>query len=81
MTSQASILLVDDDIFNLYSLNQLIHSFGNFKIEKAVNGQDAIIAIKKRYKYNQQVFSLIMMYINMPVMDGVTAIRILRELH
>jgi CheY-like chemotaxis protein len=37
-----SILIVDDDAFNLFSLRQLILSIGNYHVDTAMNGRKAI---------------------------------------
>ena len=36
------ILIVDDDAFNLYALNQLICTIGKFNCETANNGLEAV---------------------------------------
>eukprot|EP00347_Sterkiella_histriomuscorum_P020042 403339318 len=48
------ILLVDDDAFNLFSLDQLISQRGNFKCDKAKNGQEAINQVIQQYQENKE---------------------------
>ena len=73
-------MLVDDDSFNIFSLKLLLQSLGNFEIHFASNGKQAIQNVKDLYEKNQ-FYSLIIMDINMPIMDGVTATKELRSLH
>ncbi|CDW75766.1 histidine kinase-dna gyrase b-and hsp90-like domain protein [Stylonychia lemnae] len=74
------ILLVDDDAFNLYSLEQLIISRGNFECDKVMNGQDAIKRIKEAKQNNEEPYRFIFMDLNMPVIDGMQTTTILRQL-
>lgn len=65
------ILIVDDDAKNLKLVRDILNSNGYLTFE-AVNGKEAIeLAIN-------QIPDLILMDIQMPVMDGLQAIRILK---
>eukprot|EP00347_Sterkiella_histriomuscorum_P017215 403350239 len=76
------ILLVDDDAFNLFSLDQLISQRGNFKCDKAKNGQEAINQVIQQYQENKEdMYKYIFMDLNMPVLDGKRATITLRQLH
>lgn len=66
------VLLVDDTEAN----RQLIHLFlkrNNIEVETATNGQEAVDAA------NAATFDIILMDMQMPVMDGYTATRLLRD--
>ncbi len=67
------ILIAEDNYINYELLNLLINRNG-IKIFWAKNGVEAIELLTKH-----ENISLILMDINMPVMDGITATRIIRE--
>lgn len=67
------VLVVDDVESNRDMMAGLLDSAG-FRVDTAGNGLQAVEAVK------QVDFDLILMDISMPVMDGVTAIRKIREL-
>jgi CheY-like chemotaxis protein len=66
------VLLVDDDVRNIYAMCALL---GRFQLEVAVarHGEEALQLLE------QHPVDLVFMDIAMPVMDGYTAIRILKE--
>lgn len=68
------ILLADDKKINQQVLKLLLRNMG-FKVQVAANGQQVL------NMYNPDAFDLILMDIQMPVMDGVMAMRKLREQH
>lgn len=73
------ILIVDDNAFNLFAIDQLINTLGYFSIDTAVNGLDSlhkIIALNDEDSY----YDLILMDLNMPVMDGMKATQKLRKM-
>mmetsp|Transcript_10183 Transcript_10183/g.10161 ORF Transcript_10183/g.10161 Transcript_10183/m.10161 type:complete len:122 (+) Transcript_10183:1834-2199(+) len=70
------VLLVDDDPMNLYALELLFEDAGNFTCDKAKNGQEAIEMVKKEKDY-----SVVVMDLNMPVMNGMEATKELRRLN
>lgn len=72
-------MIVDDDIFNLFAIQQLIETLGNFKIENAVNGEEAIAKVLAKSSLGES-YSIILMDLNMPVMDGMKATRRLRKM-
>jgi len=66
------VLLVDDNQVNLMIAQKILTKFG-LKISLANNGQEAIEKIEK------SSFDIVLMDIQMPVMDGLTATKHLRE--
>ena len=68
------VLIVDDHHFNIKVIDLLLKkSFGDMQIDSAPNGQ---VAVSKARKSN---YNLILMDINMPVMDGVTATALIKD--
>jgi CheY-like chemotaxis protein len=67
------ILLVEDNLINQKVSLQSLRGMG-FEVDLAVNGVEAI------EKYKQQQYDLILMDIQMPVMDGITATKKIRQL-
>jgi len=70
---ELSILLVDDDSINRFAARSLLEQAGQKIIVEAENGQ---IAIEKN---KLQSFDVILMDVHMPIMDGVSATRAIRE--
>jgi len=68
------LLLVDDDIRNVYAMSALLDDFG-FEISIAGNGEEAIT------RFQQVPLDLILMDMSMPVMDGYTATNLLKTEH
>lgn len=73
------VLSVDDDAFNLQSLEMLLRKFEK-KCVKAFNGEQAIKAVIERNKKCKCKFKLIFMDYHMPVKDGVETTKILRQM-
>ena len=69
-----SVLVVDDVEDNRKFLEKYLSKEGQYRAVFAKNGVEAIAAFKN------QPISLILMDIEMPVMDGYTAVRIIRKL-
>ncbi len=67
------LLLVDDDVRNIYAMSSLLEDLG-FDIEVAMNGQQALDAIDSLAPVD-----LILMDMMMPVLDGYQAIRELKQ--
>ena len=67
------ILLVDDSQTNLLVASQMLESAG-IHVSIASNGQQAISACERK------MFSMVLMDISMPVMDGVTACHKIKQL-
>jgi len=68
------LLLVDDDIRNVYAMSALLDDFGLI-ITTAGNGEEAIA------HYQQDAPDLILMDMSMPVMDGYVATNLLKTEH
>ena len=74
LSKDVKILLVDDNEINLAIVENTLQSFSSqFNIHSAMTGAEAIDRIKKEH------FDLIIMDIQMPIMDGYTATRIIRN--
>ncbi len=71
---RVSILMVDDVEDNRKLVENYLLKEGRYKVVFANNGVEAIAAFKN------QTVSLILMDMEMPVMDGYTAVRIIRKL-
>jgi len=68
------LLLVDDDIRNVYAMSALLDDFG-LRITTAGNGEEAIA------RFQQDVPDVILMDMSMPVMDGYIATNLLKTKH
>jgi signal transduction histidine kinase/ActR/RegA family two-component response regulator len=66
------ILLAEDNVVNQKVMSLLLTSFGH-KVEIAANGEIALLA------YQPDKFDLILMDVQMPVMDGITATKELKN--
>jgi CheY-like chemotaxis protein len=69
-----SILLVDDDIFNQEVALELLKSETDLMVDVAGDGQEAIEL------FSQKSYALILMDMQMPIMDGLQATRIIRQM-
>jgi CheY-like chemotaxis protein len=72
--SEVTILLAEDDKFNQIIATKHLQNFG-FKVDVADNGKIAIDML------HEKKYDLILMDINMPVMDGITATKQIRQLN
>ncbi len=72
LKSKPMILVVEDDEFNLFLITKLLGSW-HFEFKTANNGKKALEMIKKH------AFDLIIMDLQMPVMDGLTATKTIRD--
>ena len=68
-----TVLLVDDDMRNVFALKKVIESIGSVVIV-AKNGLEAL---EKLEEHNE--VAIVLMDVMMPVMDGLTAIRSIRD--
>ncbi len=77
------ILVVDDNVFNIMTLQTILESSLKIKSDKALNGKIAVDMVAKRILENENEpcrcsrkrvnYKLIFMDCNMPVMDGFQA--------
>ena len=72
------ILVVEDDIRNVYALTNLLEPRGA-RIEIARNGQEAIETLERSAEDPSKAIDLVLMDVMMPVMDGLTATRRIRD--
>jgi signal transduction histidine kinase/DNA-binding response OmpR family regulator/CHASE3 domain sensor protein len=72
------ILIVEDDIRNVYSLTSVLEPRG-VVTQIARNGQEAIDALQAAGAGTDAAIDLVLMDVMMPVMDGLTAVRAIRE--
>jgi signal transduction histidine kinase/DNA-binding response OmpR family regulator/CHASE3 domain sensor protein len=72
------ILVVEDDVRNVYALINILEPRGCV-LTIARNGQEAIDALNKAGNTPNQGIDLILMDVMMPVMDGLTATRQIRQ--
>ncbi|MCH8837247.1 MAG: response regulator [Candidatus Marinimicrobia bacterium] len=71
----ATVLVVDDSRTMLLIMRKLLGDFGHEVVAEAANGKEAIVA------YETHNPDLVTMDINMPVMDGVTAVQQIVKRH
>ncbi|KQY23685.1 histidine kinase [Rhizobium sp. Root482] len=72
------ILIVEDDVRNVYALTNILEPRGAI-VEIARNGREALEALQKAAKDAGEGIDLVLMDVMMPVMDGLTATRKIRE--
>ncbi|MET0307857.1 MAG: response regulator [Sphingomonas sp.] len=72
------ILIVEDDVRNVYSLTNILEPHG-VAIEIARNGKEAIEMLENSAADGSSAIDLVLMDVMMPVMDGLTATREIRK--
>ncbi len=72
VTSSLQALLVEDSLTNQILLTHILDSLG-FDVTTADNGEEGV------EKFAEQSFDVVLMDVQMPVMDGLTATRIIRN--
>ncbi len=72
------ILIVEDDVRNVYSLTNVLEPRGAV-VEIARNGKDALDRLQADAEGDDGKIDLVLMDVMMPVMDGLTATRRIRE--
>nr|WP_306300158.1 response regulator [Erythrobacter sp. LQ02-29] len=71
------ILIVEDDVRNVYSLTSVLEPRGALT-RIARNGQEALDALEEAAGDSDKAIDLVLMDVMMPVMDGLTAARAIR---
>jgi signal transduction histidine kinase/DNA-binding response OmpR family regulator/CHASE3 domain sensor protein len=72
------ILVVEDDVRNVYSLTSILEPRGA-RVQIARNGREAIETIEKSFDVQGNAIDLVLMDVMMPVMDGLTATQKIRQ--
>ncbi len=72
------ILVVEDDVRNVFSLTNILEPQGAL-VEIARNGQEALDVLERAAGDEGKRIDLVLMDVMMPVMDGLTATRIIRQ--
>ena len=72
------ILVVEDDVRNVYALTNILEPRGAI-IEIARNGREALDALEKSADQPDSAIDLVLMDVMMPVMDGLAATREIRK--
>ncbi len=75
---RSRILLVEDNEINRDVAVIILESYG-FQVEVAFNGEDAIKKIREALSEDESYYKAVLMDIQMPVMDGYEATRIIRN--
>lgn len=73
------IIIVDDDVFNLEILKEMLEENYEFEVYAACNGDRAIELCNRFLSFNRKV-DLILMDYNMPLMTGAECTKILRSI-
>jgi len=72
------ILIVEDDVRNIYALSSVLESTGA-RLEIARNGLEALDLLERSTDKGTCAIDLVLMDIMMPVMDGLAAMRAIRQ--
>jgi signal transduction histidine kinase/CheY-like chemotaxis protein/CHASE3 domain sensor protein len=72
------VLLVEDDVRNVFAITSLLEPLG-LTLEVARNGREALAALKRVRERKSPAIDLVLMDIMMPEMDGMTAMREIRQ--
>lgn len=87
---RSKVLIVDDNVFNIATVESILDIRYGLSSEKALNGQEAVDIVKKREEKRRDSpctcgeetssYSIILMDCNMPVMDGFKATQTLKQM-
>ncbi|HMU31417.1 MAG TPA: response regulator, partial [Nitrospira sp.] len=72
------VLIVEDDVRNIFALSAVLEPHGA-KIEIARNGRECLTLLEQSKEREKRRIDLVLMDIMMPEMDGLTAMRAIRE--
>jgi signal transduction histidine kinase/CheY-like chemotaxis protein len=70
------ILIVDDQLFNIVILRKYLENLG-YKHDSASNGKEAVDKVRRRGSNN---YSVVLMDMNMPIMDGMEACKLISDM-
>jgi CheY-like chemotaxis protein/signal transduction histidine kinase/CHASE3 domain sensor protein len=73
-----TILVVEDDVRNVFALTKILEPKGA-KVQIARNGREALAALERADENGSEAIDLVLMDIMMPEMDGLTAMREIRQ--
>jgi PleD family two-component response regulator len=80
---ESTVLIVDDNFFNLVPLELILRETYQLQVDKAQNGLEAVN--KFRLDLNKKCcnirYRMVFMDLNMPVMDGYRATEIILQMH
>ena len=79
MAKKLHVLVVDDQIFNIVVLEDLLANLGNVEVVTACNGKEALEKVENEAQRGDY-FELVFMDCNMPVMDGFDASKGIRDM-
>jgi len=74
-----NVLIIDDNSFNLLVAKHLVEGLG-YMVKTALNGKLGVELIKSISPTNKRPFDVILMDLQMPVMDGYEATRVLKKM-
>jgi two-component system, sensor histidine kinase len=84
------VLVVDDNIFNVVTLQTILEFTHSLRSDKATNGKEAVDLVRRRLEMDQRNpcicplrrsnYKLIFMDCNMPIMDGFQATQEIRKM-
>jgi CheY-like chemotaxis protein len=72
------VLIVEDDVRNIFALSAVLEPHGA-KIEIARNGRECLSVLEQSREKDKRRIDLVLMDIMMPEMDGLSAMRAIRE--
>jgi CheY-like chemotaxis protein len=78
--AQPCVLLVEDNDINALLARRMLEKVG-CRVWHSVNGHEAVDAFRRALSGGDRTFDLVLMDAHMPVLDGLEATRIIRELH
>jgi CheY-like chemotaxis protein len=79
LAEDKKVLIVDDDGFILFTMKKLLIKIGLGVVDTAKTGSEAVSLVLEENKSKDSCYSLILMDINMPVMNGYEAARRINE--
>ena len=78
--TQPSVLLVEDNDINALLARRMLEKVG-CKVRHCVNGREAVEAFRRVLSGADRAYDLVLMDAHMPVLDGLEATRVIKELY